>query len=69
MAFHGKSIAQSIPPYGSGGLLSRVIVAIILAVGLMPFFAFEAIDGALGRGRLAELLLKRRARGPSEPPP
>jgi hypothetical protein len=58
-AFHGKGIAESIPNFGGGGLLGRIVVAIIIAVALMPFFAFEEIDLALGRGRLGELLFKR----------
>ncbi|MCP8939403.1 hypothetical protein NK718_12835 [Alsobacter sp. SYSU M60028] len=57
---HGKTLASSIPQFGNGGILARVIVGIILAVSLIPFFAFEEVGATLGRGQLSAILLRRR---------
>ena len=37
---HGKSVADSIETFGGGGVLGAVLVAIIVAIALIPFFGF-----------------------------
>ncbi|MFO1146728.1 MAG: hypothetical protein U1E62_00020 [Alsobacter sp.] len=59
--FHGQAIAQSIPTYGGGGLVGRMVVGIIIAISLIPYFAFREIDIKLGKGRLSEILFGLRA--------
>jgi hypothetical protein len=57
--FRGRSIGDSLPTYGGGGLLGTVLVGFIVAVALIPFFAVEEISRAMGPGELAKLLLRR----------
>ena len=58
-AFHGSSIAESLPTYGGGGLMGTVLVGIIVSVALIPFFAIEEISRAMGPGEFAKLLFNR----------
>lgn len=67
--FHGRSIADSIPTYGGGGLVGRTVVGIIIAVSLIPYFAFEEVDIVLGRGRLGDLLFRRHSASSEDPAP
>ena len=41
----GKA-ADSIEAFGGGGFLGAIIVAIIIAIGLVPFFAFVEVAAA-----------------------
>jgi len=54
--FRGKTIDQSIPIIGDGSLSGVFFVGIILAVALIPFFAFREIGRAIGEGELHALL-------------
>jgi hypothetical protein len=58
----GGTAEGSLPVYGAGGLGGAVVVGLITAFALIPFFAFEELDLALGRGRLRSLLLASRQR-------
>jgi len=62
--WNGKTILESLPRFGGGSAVDILSVAVILGVALTPFFAFRAIDQALGPGRLRSLLLTRGAAGP-----
>jgi len=57
--FQGKSIGDSLPTYGGGGLLGTVLVGLIVSVALIPFFAIEEISRAMGPGELAKVLFHR----------
>jgi hypothetical protein len=57
--FRGRSIGDSLPTYGSGGLLGTVLVGFIVSVALIPFFAVEEISRVMGPGELAKLLFRR----------
>ena len=61
--FHDETISASVPAVGGGGLAGLVCVAVLMAVSLIPFFAFRDINRALGGNRLVELLLGGRAGG------
>jgi hypothetical protein len=54
----GKTFAESFPKVGGGSLGELIVVAIILAVALIPFFAFRELSRALGKGVLGALLMK-----------
>ena len=56
----GRSLADSFPKVGGGSLGELVVVAIIMAVALIPFFAFRELSRALGRGVLGALLMNAR---------
>ena len=59
--FHGESLRASVPAIGGGGLPGLISTAVIMAVALIPFFAFRDVNRALGGNRLVELVLGRRA--------
>lgn len=58
----GKTIAQSIPDIGGGSPSGVLYVAIILAVGLIPFFAFREIGRVIGKHELRSLIFTDGAR-------
>jgi hypothetical protein len=55
----GKSLAESMPKIGGGSPAELVVTGIILAVALVPFFAFREVSRVLGKGVLGGLFLKR----------
>jgi len=57
----GKALAASLPSIGGGDLRGVVFVWVILAVALLPFFAFREVDAALGGHKLRSMILARRA--------
>jgi hypothetical protein len=52
----GKTFDQSIPDIGGGSLRGVLFVAVILSVGLIPFFAFRELSRVLGKSQLRALL-------------
>ncbi len=56
----GKTLAESFPSMGGGGLTGIATVGVIVAVSLIPFFAFRELDGELGRGVLRDLFLAKQ---------
>ena len=54
--FKGKTIDESIPSIGGGSLSGVFFVGIILAVALIPFFAFRAVGRAIGERELHALM-------------
>lgn len=59
---HGKTLQQSIPQMGGGGLEGKVIVCLMAFVTLIPFFAFTEIRRVIGSDKLRALLFTK---GPS----
>ena len=59
--WHRRTIFESIPRIGGGSIADVLSVAVLLTVALIPFFAFRAIDQALGVGTLRSLLFARRS--------
>jgi hypothetical protein len=57
--WHGKTIIESFPEIGGGSLRGTLIVALILLVGLIPFFSYRELSRALGDERLYSLLFRR----------
>jgi hypothetical protein len=54
--FHGVGLVASMPSFGGGGFLGFLIVALILFVSLLPFFAFKNVTRAIGSKRMMEIL-------------
>jgi hypothetical protein len=58
--WHGKTLAQSIPQVGGGGLEGELIVGTILFVVLIPFFAYTELRRGLGKDHLHSLMFTKR---------
>ena len=54
--FKGKTIGESIPSIGGGSPSGVFFVGIILAVALIPFFAFREVGRAIGERELHSLI-------------
>lgn len=54
--FRGTGIAAGVPSIGGGGLPGLLVVALILFVSLLPFFAFKNVTRAIGARRMKEIL-------------
>jgi hypothetical protein len=52
----GKSLADSRPTWGGGGLAGAICVSLILFVGLLPYFAFKHFVRVLGWEKVRALL-------------
>jgi hypothetical protein len=55
--FHGKSIAESFPQIGGGGVVGTLCVTGLLCIALVPFFAFREIARAIGETEFRLLML------------
>ncbi len=60
--FHGKTIAQSIPVMGGGGVEGILVMGVIAFVVLIPFFAFREFARLVGEDELKSLILGRGAK-------
>ena len=54
--FKGKTIGESIPGIGGGSPSGVFFVGVILAVALIPFFAFREVGRAIGERELHSLM-------------
>jgi hypothetical protein len=57
----GKPLADSVPDIGGGTFFGLMIVAVIVSVALIPFFAYREVGRIIGRDELRAILLKARA--------
>jgi hypothetical protein len=48
----GKTIADSLPTIGGGGLTGLLSITVILFIALIPFFGLRNLSLAMGEGRL-----------------
>ena len=62
---HGKSLADSIESFGGGGLLGGILVAIIVALSLVPFFGFVEVSRLMEPGELARIFFLVDPRPPT----
>ena len=60
--FRGKAVAESIETSGGDGILGGILVAIIIAVALVRFFAFVELGRLMERGEFAQNLFTRGPR-------
>ncbi|AWN43619.1 hypothetical protein [Methylobacterium durans] len=56
--WRGKTLAESVPALGGGGIGGVASVTLIMAVALIPYFAFRELGRVLGRERLRTLLFR-----------
>ncbi|ARO53939.1 hypothetical protein B2G69_07100 [Methylorubrum zatmanii] len=56
--WHGKTLAGSVPAIGGGGARGVASVGLIMAVALIPYFAFRELGRVLGRERLRTILFQ-----------
>jgi hypothetical protein len=54
--FHGKTIAESLPSIGGGGLAGLLSAGVIMFVALVPFFGFRNLSLVIGPEKLRSLL-------------
>src|SRR5277367_5959870 len=52
----GKTIADSVPALGGGGLTGFLSIAAILFIALIPFFGLRNLSLAMGEGRLYAMI-------------
>jgi hypothetical protein len=71
--FHGKTVAESFPEIGGGGVVGVLIIGAIMGIALVPFFAFREIARVVGEAEFRTLMLgpprQRRSGARSEPEP
>jgi hypothetical protein len=60
--WEGRTIIQSIPSIGGGGLIGILAVGMIMFVALIPFFAFKEISRAVGERELYSLIFTGRTK-------
>jgi alkylhydroperoxidase/carboxymuconolactone decarboxylase family protein YurZ len=63
-AWEGKPLIASVPAMagGAGSLMGTLVVALILSVALIPFFAFSEISRVMERGEFAKLIFTLNAK-------
>jgi hypothetical protein len=55
--FHGKSVGESFPDVGGGGLVGLLTVGGIFCIALVPFFGFREIARVIGEAEFRALML------------
>ncbi len=55
----GKTIAESVPVLGGGGLAGFLSITAILFIALIPFFGLRNLSLIMGEGRLYALIFER----------
>ena len=55
----GKTIADSLPPLGGGGLIGLLSITAILFIALVPFFGLRNLSLAMGEGRLWAVIFEQ----------
>jgi hypothetical protein len=58
--FHHKTVAESMPALGGGGIEGILLSVFMMFVALIPFFAFIEVGRVLGENELASMLFRRR---------
>jgi hypothetical protein len=58
--FHHKTITESIPALGGGGVEGTLLVGLMVFIVLIPFFSFMEVARVLGEDDLFSIIIKRR---------
>ena len=64
---HGKTVMESLPSIGGGGLAGLISAAVIMFVALVPFFGLRNLNMTIGEGRLRAMLLGEKKAGSDGP--
>ena len=67
--FHGKTVAESFPEIGGGGVVGVLTIGAIMCIALVPFFSFREIARAIGQAEFRAMMLGpgREKRGSASP--
>lgn len=57
---HHKSIFESIPTLGGGGVEGTLLVGLMVFIVLIPFFSFTEVAHVIGEDELVSMIFKRR---------
>ena len=66
--WHGKTASESIPDIGGGSFRGIVVVAVMMFVVLIPFFALKEIGRTIGDDKLHELFFVRQNKSAPKQP-
>ncbi len=66
--YHGKTAAESFPQIGGGGVVTILCVTALMAVALVPFFAFREIARVVGEAEFRTLMLGAGKDAPDRSP-
>ncbi len=55
--FHGKTVAESFPDIGGGGVVGVFTIGAIMGIALVPFFSFREIARAIGQAEFRAMML------------
>jgi hypothetical protein len=55
----GKTVADSMPALGGGGLMGLLSITVILFIALIPFFGLRNLSLAMGEGRLWAVIFEQ----------
>lgn len=66
-AWNGKTLSQSIQDFGGGTLQGMFIVALIMFVALIPFFAYRELERVIGAEEFSSLLFGRKSNSGADP--
>ena len=57
----GKTLAESVPEIGGGGLEGQLLAGVLIFVVLIPFFAFDELRRAIGEDQFRDLVFPPKA--------
>ena len=63
--WHGRTVADSLPPIIGGGVKGVLSLSVICFVVLLPFFAFREVSRIVGRREMWGMFFQRRGNDPS----
>lgn len=58
--FHHKTLTQSMPTLGGGGVEGLLVVGLMVFIVLIPFFSFTEVAHVIGEDELLSMIFKRR---------
>ena len=61
--WNGKAAWDSVPQFGAGGLKGDAIIAFVLALALLPYFAFKELERLTGERGIGALAWTKATRG------
>jgi len=58
--WRGHRLVEALPAIGGGGVRGLAVMTVIMAIALVPYFAWRELGRVLGRDALKALMLSRR---------